>query len=181
MPKNNRKITDLKGLNIYHDPKKGTILYDYLTKKGYQLTTSDIGKYSLSQGFLPVAVVIAYALYNFAKLDMGRSIILALIAYVVMRAIYRFAFLNKLPFIPNYKRPDDGKFFLNAAKNYSKIRLIAIAILAVILIGVTITFLLISELQQLEKIGIILLIVASIAVLGFALITLSIKKNNDIK
>lgn len=181
MPKNNRKVSDLKGLNIYHDPKKGTILYDWLTKKGYQLTTSDIGKYSLSQAFLPVAIVLVYFFYNYIKLDIVRSVILSLIAYVLMKLAYRFLFLNKLPFIPNYKRPDEGKFFINAAKNYSKIRLIIIIILSIILIGVTVVFMLTSKLQQLETIGIILLIVAAVALLGFAIITLSVKKNNDIK
>lgn len=176
MPKNNRKVTDLKGLNIYHDPKKGTILYDYLTKKGYQLTTSDIGKYSLSQAFLPVAVVLVYFLYNFVKLDMTRSIILSLIAYVIMRAAYRIFFLNKLPFIPNYKRPDGGKFLDNVTNNYSKLRLIIIAVLAFILIVVTVLFIILNKPTGAAKIGMYLLTLASIALFVFAIIAIIAKE-----
>lgn len=175
MPKNNRKVTDLKGLNIYHDPKKGTILYDFITKKGFQLTTSDIGKYSLSQAFLPVAVVLVYFLYNFIKLDIVRSIILSLIAYVIMRAAYRVFFLNKLPFIPNYKRPDDGKFFTNVAKNYSKIRLIIIGVLALILVAVTASYIIFEKPMGSERIGMYLLTAASVGMMAFAIIALIVK------
>ena len=45
MPKNNiTKASDLSGLFIYQDPKKGTVYYDILTKKGYVLTSSDVKK-----------------------------------------------------------------------------------------------------------------------------------------
>ena len=115
MPKKIRKASDLGGFNIYQDPKKGTVLYDWLTKKGYQLTSSDVGKYSLSQAFLPVAVVLIYILVVFVKMKWTPAIIIAVIAYIAMRIIYRIRFLNKLPFIENYKRPDDGNIFLNAS------------------------------------------------------------------
>lgn len=178
MAKKIRKASDLGGFNIYQDPKKGTVMYDWLTKKGYQLTTSDVGKYSLSQAFLPVAVVLIYVLVVFAKLGWKTSILIAIAAYIVMKVIYRITFLNKLPYVENYQRPDNGNIFLNASKKYSKARLILLIILAVALIGVTIAYLLTSELAGLEKYGIIALIVAAVAMLGFATISLVLKKNN---
>ena len=179
MPKKIRKASDLGGFNIYQDPKKGTVLYDWLTKKGYQLTSSDVGKYSLSQAFLPVAVVLIYILVVFVKMKWTPAIIIAVIAYIAMRIIYRIRFLNKLPFIENYKRPDDGNIFLNASKKYSKVRLILLIILALALIGVTVAYLLTSQLGQLEKVGIIALIVAAVAMLGFAIIALLLKNKNN--
>ena len=97
--RNQRKASELRGLSIYQDPKKGTIYYDWLTRKGYQLTSSDVGTYSLSQSFLPVAIVLAYGLYRFFSMDIKNAIIGGIIGYLVMKLIYRFAFLNKLPFI----------------------------------------------------------------------------------
>lgn len=179
MPKKIRKASDLGGFNIYQDPKKGTVLYDWLTKKGYQLTSSDVGKYSLSQAFLPVAVVLIYVLVVLVKLDWIPSILIAIVAYIVMKIVYRIKFLNKLPFIENYKRPDDGNIFINASKKYSKARLILLIILALALIGVTVAYLLTSSLGQIEKIGVVVLIVAAIAMLGFATIALIIKNKDN--
>ena len=179
MPKKIRKVSELKGLNIYQDPKKGTVLYDFITKKGFQLTTSDIGGYSLSQAFFPVAIVLVYILYQFVKLDMVKSVIISVIAYIAMRLIYRFKFLNKLPYVENYQLPDNGNIFINAANKYPRIRLILLAILAVALVGVTIAYLLTVELGNIERIGIIVLIIGSFALLLFSLITLSIQKQKD--
>ena len=179
MPKKIRKVSELKGLNIYQDPKKGTVLYDFITKKGFQLTTSDIGGYSLSQAFFPVAIVLVYILYQFAKLDMVKSVIISVIAYIAMRLIYRFKFLNKLPYVENYQLPDNGNIFINAANKYPRIRLILLAILAVALVGVTIAYLLTVELGNIERIGIIVLIIGSFALLLFSLITLSIQKQKN--
>ena len=179
MPKRLRKATELKGMNIYQDPKHGTILYDWLTKKGYQLTTSDVKWYGLSQGFLPIAAILAYICYVTVKVNLVSSIIIGLIAYLVMRMLYRFRFLNNLPCVENYARPNKGNIFLNASKNYSKSRLILLVLLALALIGVTVAYLLTSNPQGPEKIGIYILLAAAIAMFGFATISLIIKKNNE--
>lgn len=179
MAKKKRKASELGGFNIYQDPKKGTVLYDWLTKKGYQLTSSDVGKYSLSQAFLPVAVVLIYVLVVFAKMAWTPSIIIAIVAYIAMRIAYRICFLNKLPYIENYKRPDDGNIFINASKKYNKVRLILLIVLALALIGVTVAYLLTTSLNQLEKVGIIALIIAAVAMLIFASVSLSIQKKNN--
>jgi len=175
MAKQTKKASDLKGLNIYQDPKKGTVLYDFITKKGYQLTTSDVGKYSLSQAFLPVAVVLTYGLYSFGNLNMRASIIISIIAYILMRLIYRFKFLNNLPYIENYQLPDNGNIFINASKKYSKLRLIALMVLALALTVLTIIYLLTSNLSGIEYYGVIALVVISILLLVFATITLIIQ------
>lgn len=179
MPKRQQtKASELKGMNIYQDPKHGTVLYDRFTKKGYQLTTSDVKWYGLSQAFLPVAIVLGYVLFAMVKLDIVPSIVISLIAYIVMRFIYRVKFLNTLPFVENYK-PNDTNIFANAAKNYSKPRLLLLTILAVALIGVTIAYLISLNPQGGERIGMYILLVASIAMFGFGLISYIYKKNNN--
>lgn len=176
--KKQRKASDLRGLNIYQDPKRGTIWYDYLTRKGYQLTSAEVGKYSLSQGFLPVAIVITYFVYRYTNFDIVRSIIIGVIAYVFMRMLYRVLFLNKLPAIDNYERPDKGNLIVNAAKNYSSIRLKILIVMALGLIGVTVAYILLYKPTGTEKIAMIILIVASVAMLLFPIIVLANKKKN---
>lgn len=180
MPKRNeKKASELKGLNIYQDPKHGTVLYDWLTKKGYQLTTSDVKTFGLSQAFLPVAIVLTFFCYSTLKLNFIPSILIGAIAYFVMRLIYRIKFLNNLPFIDNYKKPDNGNIFKNMANNYSKIRLITLLILAVALVGVTGSYLILNSPQGNEKITIIFLLIASIFVMLLALISLIVKKRSN--
>ena len=170
------KASELKGMNIYQDPKHGTVLYDWLTKKGYQLTSEDVRWQQLSQAFLPVSVVIVYACYALFKLEMIPAIIVALIAYIVMRMIYRFKFLNSLPFVENYKRPDNGNIFKNTANNYSKTRLILLVVLAVALVAVTIVYIVVEKPEGGSKIGMYLLAVASVAMLIYSAIALIIKE-----
>lgn len=177
--KKQRKASELKGFNIYQDPKKGTILYDWLTRKGYQLTSSDVGKYMLSQAFLPVSVVLVYGFYSLFHMIMFKAVIAGCISYVVMRMLYRILFLNKLPVIENYERPDNGNIFQNAAKKYSKQRLIILIILALALIVITCIYLFTNkQIPSYEKIGMYILVIAAIALFLFGLISLSFKKND---
>ena len=87
-------------------------------------------------------------------------------------------FLNKLPYIENYTRPDKGNVFTNAAKTYSKQRLMVLITLAVALIGVTIAYLIGVNPQGSERIGIYVLLVGAVILLGFATISLIYKKDN---
>ena len=172
------KASELKGLNIFQDPKHGTILYDWISSKGYQLTSSDVKWFELSRAFLPIAVVIAYASNSLFSINMSKSIIIALIAYIVMRMIYRFRFLNKLPYVEGYSRPNNGNIFTNAANNYSKTRLIILLVLAIALVIVSALYLLLNKPQGDDKITFYILIIASLVLLLFSIITL-LKKNNN--
>ena len=176
------KASDLTGFNIYQDPKHGTILYDWLTKKGYQLTTSDVRWYNLSTAFLPVAVVVVYACMSLFKIDTFPSAIIGIIAYLVMKLLYRMQFLNKLPFVENYKRPNYSGIVKNAADKYSKLRLKILLFLAVALAGVSIAYLLISykQLDNAMKFGMIVLALAAFVLLIFAIAAL-ITKNKENK
>ena len=176
-----RNINDIGGINIYHDPKKGTIMYDWLTKKGYQLTSQDIGKYSLSVSFFPVAIILAYVCYVMIGLDLVPTVVISIAAYIIMKLAFRFTVLNKLPYIENYQRPDSGNIFVNAASKYSNARLILLLILSTALVGLSLAYLLTGEMGRVEKTGVILLTGAAIAMLLFSIITFVIKKKNENK
>ncbi|MBQ1287199.1 MAG: hypothetical protein IIY22_01440, partial [Erysipelotrichaceae bacterium] len=53
------KASDLSGIFIYQDPKKGTIYYDILSRKGYILTSSDVSTYTIYTAMLPLCLVLA--------------------------------------------------------------------------------------------------------------------------
>ena len=169
------KANELKGINIYQDPKHGTILYDWITKKGYQLTSSDTKWYIFSEAFLPISIVIVYVSYSLFNVLFINSIIFGLIAYLVMRLIYRVKFLNTLPAIDNYKIPNNGNIFTNAASNYSKTRLLILLILSVALLGVTIAYLVTNKAQSNDVVGIVLLLIAASVLFIFSLVTYIIK------
>ena len=96
---NKKRIADIGGINIYHDPKKGTVMYDWLTKRGYQLTNQDMSKYSLSVSFFPMAIIIGYVSYAMIGVELIPSLVIALISYIAMKLIFRFTTLNKLPYM----------------------------------------------------------------------------------
>lgn len=173
------KASELKGMNIYQDPKHGTVYYDWLTRKGYQLTTSDVKWYQISQGFLPIAVIVAYVCNVLIHLTLSASIIIGLIAYVLMKMVFRLKFLNTLPFVENYKKSNKDNIFQNAAKNYSKQRLAVLAILAVALVGCTIAYILLEKPTGTAMIGMYVLLIAAVAMAIYSIVALIIKKKND--
>lgn len=176
MPKKKQKsASELKGINIYQDPKHGTVLYDWVTRKGYQLTSSDTKWYLFSEAFLPISIVIVYASYSLFTIPFINSIIFGLIAYLVMKLIYRVKFLNNLPSIDNYKKPNNSNIFTNAANNYSKSRLLILLILSIALLGVTIAYLLTSKAQGNSIVGIVFLLIAASILFIFSLVTFIIK------
>lgn len=169
------KANELKGINIYQDPKYGTVYYDWLTRKGYRINNIDTKWYNFSSFFLPVAIVTAYGCYAILKFYLLPSIIIAALAYVIMKMIYRFKFINTLPVIENYKRPDNGNIFKNAASTYNKTRLVILLILAVALVAVTLVYLFVEKPVGNERLGIYALVVASVGMLLFSIITLLVQ------
>lgn len=175
------KASELTGFNVYQDPKHGTVVYDWISKKGFQLTTSDVRWYTLSQAFLPVAIVLIYICYSLFKLQMLPSIIIGIVSYIVMKVLYRVKFLNTLPCVENYKRPNNSNLVENAAEKYSKIRLIILLVLSIALVSVSTIYYIFSQdpMSNVEKIGVLVMIVASIGLLLFTLITLIVQKKKQ--
>ena len=137
------KASELKGLNIYQDPKKGTLIYDIFTGNAYHLTTQDIKGFTLSKAILPIAVLVFYLLDSL-KIKTSISIIVAVVAYIAGQLVYRFNFLYKLPCEEKYQRPDNGNIIERFSGQYSKGILLALLVLCALLV-ITIIFYIISE------------------------------------
>lgn len=170
------KASELKGIGIYQDPKKGTIIYDWLTKKGYQITTSDVGTYTVSKAFFPIGIITFYLFHNMIGVKTLTSLIIAVAIYIALKIIYRIKFLNNLPAIENYKRPGGSNIFDNAAAQYTKKSMIVVIVMSIALIILSIIYIKTTQLDTIELIGFILLTLAAILLFIYFVIAL-IKKN----
>lgn len=151
MPKNSiSKASDLNGLFIYQDPKKGTVYYDIFSKKGYVLTSSDVKKYVLYSSSLfigLVAAALAYALFNTGIVP---AALIFVVVYVILEIIFRVSFLYKLPKAENWKPFKKDSIFVAIAKMYSTTRL---AILIGLLILITILMPVYANMAQMDNVN----------------------------
>ena len=90
------RANDLSGLFIYQDPKRGTVFYDYLTRKGYILTSSDVGMYTLYQMMLPLCLLAALGVVSFIGVSYPTALIVFLVLFILSEILFRIFFFYKL-------------------------------------------------------------------------------------
>ena len=131
MANSQTKVQELKGLNIYHDRRHGTVMYDVLTKNGYVILNRDVKKLVLNDLGFPVAILVYFLSQNL-KVDSYVGPLAAIAAYILCKLLFRFLYLYKLPVIKNYE-PEGGKkgFIERFASIYNKTQLIIVAVLAI--------------------------------------------------
>lgn len=178
MPKRQLKAAELKGLFIFQDKKHGTVYYDILTGNGYIFTTSDTKYYTLSVAFLPIAVIIFYFTMQFG-LSTVWSLVLAIVSYIVMQAIYRIKFLYKLPVVKNYKAQKKDTIVTNLAKGYSIQRLAVLCILSSLLIAATVGYIYFNDLEDLPLVGMIIVACIAIGLFIVCILALATKKTQE--
>ena len=176
--RNNKKASELKGIGIYQDPKKGTILYNFITKKGYQLTSGDVPNYSLSKSFLPIAIIVFYILNVMLRVDSLKSLIAGISFYIIMRIVYHIKFLSKLPCIENYQRPEGSGLFQRAANDYSYMRLNLLAVMSLLIVILTIIYIKTTELDTIKYYCFLLLTLGAVVMMAFSIISMIVKSKN---
>ncbi len=127
------KASDLSGIFIHQDPKRGTIYYDILSRKGYILTSSDVRMYSLYSAMLPLCILAVALSVSLFGLSYISAIILFAALYLLTAIVFRFLFFSKLPVAENWKPARPQNIFLYFARGYSKQRLIILVILLLLL------------------------------------------------
>lgn len=120
------KASDLSGLFIYRDPKRGTIFYDIFSRKGYILTSSDVNTYTLYTAMFPLCIVIALLCVQLFHLDYLAAGLIFLALYIIAAAYFRFTFFYKLPVAERWKPVKKENIFVYMARGYSKQRLIVL-------------------------------------------------------
>ncbi|MBQ1900470.1 MAG: hypothetical protein II153_06135 [Erysipelotrichaceae bacterium] len=123
------KASDLSGIFIYQDPKKGAIFYDVLSRKGYILTSSDVSTYTLYTAMLPLCIVMALLCVQLFHLNYLAAAIIFIALYLIAAMWFRFTFFYKLPVAERWKPVKKENLFVYMARGYTKQRLIVLILL----------------------------------------------------
>lgn len=181
----NKKLQakDLIGLSIYHDPKYGTIFYDVLSKKAYQLINQDVKNYNIYTAMMPLCAVAAYVCNLWFKMPFIGCIIVFAVLWLISEIAARYMFFYKLPVLNNWKKFKKEGIIESMAKNYTGLRLI---ILTLLLITVAVVMVLNARYEHFEGANLYgsyiisagALIFAVVAIIAF--ITKKVKKYPNI-
>ena len=127
------KASDLSGISIFQDPKRGTVFYDYLTKRAYNITTSDVRGYVVYSSMLPLCLAAAFAMMSLFSLDYLSTLLIFLVTYLFVEILFRVLFLSKLPYIENWKPIKRDNLVVSMARKYPKLNLIILILLFIAL------------------------------------------------
>ncbi|MBR4461352.1 MAG: hypothetical protein IKS51_02070 [Erysipelotrichaceae bacterium] len=178
MPKNNIKPKDLVGLFIYQDPKKGTIWYDFITKRTFVITSSDVKTYMIYTSMFSVCILAAFACMSIFSLNYVDTLIVFVVLMLLSMILFRIFYFYKLTEIEGYKLPKRDDIVTAMANNYSKTRL-TVLIFLLLALAILMPFYAISEnMTKINRYGSFAL--SGIAVIGIIISILAlIKQKND--
>lgn len=123
------KASDLSGISIFQDPKRGTVFYDYLTKKAYNITTSDVRGYMVYSGMIPLCLAAAFAMMSVFSFNYVTTFLIFILLYGFTEIIFRTMYLPKLPYIEKWKPYKKDNIVVSMAKKYPKTNLIILTFL----------------------------------------------------
>ncbi|MCR5096421.1 MAG: hypothetical protein K6A70_06755 [Erysipelotrichaceae bacterium] len=118
------KASDLSGMYIYQDPKRGTIFYDIITRKGYILTSSDVKTYTIFTAMLPLCLVLALGMLSLFPNNYVIPVICFLVMFITYQVLFRILFFYKLPVAEKWHPLKRENIFISMARNFSKPRLL---------------------------------------------------------
>ena len=173
-PKRKLKASELSGLWIYQDPKRGTVFYDILTNRGFSLVSKDAKTYMFYLACLPMAILLAYILNFIFKTNTLVTIILGVVIYIGLELAFRFFFFYKLPEVENWKRPKKDNIVTELAKKYPKGRLF---LLLFFLVALTICMIIYAKMENMQ--GLLLYamyILSSVTAIGSIIVILALIK-----
>lgn len=174
MANNIPKAKDLSGLSIYQDPKKGTIFYDFITRKSFLISNRDVQSYLLSTYIMPVSVLLAFLFKSLFSLDLLKSILAFIAIFILLEILFRIFFVYKLTEIENYTPPKKENIIDSMANNYSKTRLIILLILLILLIFMMPTY---AKLSNFEGINLAIVYLATfLTIVGFNITLIALIK-----
>lgn len=131
MAKNKLQAKDLIGLNIYHDPKYGTIFYDIFTKRAFQLINQDCRNYNIYTALLPLCAVLAYICNWWFSVPFMGCLAIFVVLWIASEIGARQLFFYKLPELKNWKKFKKDSIITSMAKNYTGLRLLVLSLLLV--------------------------------------------------
>ena len=127
------KASDLSGLFIYQDPKRGTIFYDVVTKKGYILTSSDVKIYTIYSAMLPMCIIVSAGILSMFSMNYASALIVFIAMFILYESLFRAFFFYKLPVAENWHPIKKESLHVTMARGFSKQRLIILIVLLLLL------------------------------------------------
>ena len=144
------KASELNGLFIYHDQKKGTIFYDIFTKRAFIITSSDVQKYLVYTSMFPVCILISFGVMSLLSLSLVDMIIMFIALMILTESLFRFFFFYKLPEVKNWKPEKRETVVSYLENNYSSARLTVLTVLLLALAAVIPLYTYIEEMKGIE-------------------------------
>ena len=163
------KASELNGLFIYHDQKKGTIFYDIFTGRAFIITSSDVQKYLVYTSMLPACILISFGVMSLFSMKLSDMLILFIALMILSETLFRFFFFYKLPEVKNWKPAEKTDLISYLENNYSSPRLI---VLTLLLIALALVIPLYTYVEKMEGIERFLNYFIALAALVFALISI---------
>ena len=148
--RNAMKASELNGLFIYHDQKKGTIFYDIFTKRAFIITSSDVQKYLVYTSMLPVCILVSFGIMSVFSMGLSDMVILFIALLILTEALFRFFFFYRLPEVKNWKPGEKMNFISYLEDNYSTSRLTLLVVLLIALVLVIPLYTYVEEMKGLE-------------------------------
>ena len=144
------KASELNGLFIYHDQKKGTIFYDIFTKRAFIITSSDVQKYLVYTSMFPACILISFGVMSLLSLSLVDMIIMFIALMILTESLFRFFFFYKLPEVKNWKPEKRETVVSYLENNYSSARLTVLTVLLLALAAVIPLYTYIEEIKGIE-------------------------------
>ena len=132
--RNTMKASELNGLFIYHDQKKGTIFYDIFTGRAFIITSSDVQKYLVYTSMLPISILLSFSVLSIFKTGFLFAILLFLVLFITTEIYFRITYFYRLPELENWK-PQKKNLFAYLQENYSIRRLLLLVLMLLLLSG----------------------------------------------
>ncbi|MBQ1534220.1 MAG: hypothetical protein IIZ64_05345 [Erysipelotrichaceae bacterium] len=148
--RNAMKASELNGLFIYHDQKKGTIFYDIFTKRAFIITSSDVQKYLVYTSMFPACILISFGVMSLLSLSLVDMIIMFIALMILTESLFRFFFFYKLPEVKNWKPEKRETVVSYLENNYSSARLTVLTVLLLALAAVIPLYTYIEEMKGIE-------------------------------
>ncbi|MBQ6125539.1 MAG: hypothetical protein IJI77_00730 [Erysipelotrichaceae bacterium] len=148
--RNAMKASELNGLFIYHDQKKGTIFYDIFTKRAFIITTSDVQKYLVYTSMFPACILISFGVMSLLSLNLVDMMIMFIALMILSESLFRFFFFYKLPEVKNWKPEKKETVVSYLENNYSSARLTLLTVLLIALAAVIPLYTYIEEMKGIE-------------------------------
>ena len=153
MTNNNRNTNDeINGLFIYHDPKKGCVYYDIVTKNGYVLSRSDYPSFGKFTTLKILSLASIYLFVQLFSVELWLAAVIGVGLFIAIEVIFRKTFIYNMPVIENYKPIKKDRLYVSMAKNMGMIRLIITSVIAIITATLIIIYAEIEQYEGLNKI-----------------------------